>query len=718
MTDIRRSAGTRGGAGTLPLALGLALFAPIALLGNEAGALLRYPDIGSAVLFPPYAALTAVLVASPRRHWLWYILVGHVAHLATNWPQWTFTWVLFADVANIARALTAALLLQWLFDGRPKFEGLDALARFVLSAVLVAPAVGATIGAADVVLHGATSTFGAAWRAWFMGNALTGLTMMPAFVLGASRIAHWRPNRMSRRRSAETIGLGLTVAATCVLAAVVHGTTKWQLLLSFYAPLPVLLWAALRFSAIETSLALTAVTFAAVIGADRNIGPFFGSSPDESVLVVQLFVVLTSFTILCIVAMSTARRAVIRLHRAVLASARDRIAILDSRGAVLEANDSWRRFAETNDVASFHRTLAGQNYPAACAVAAERGDAIASRVLEGVTGVLDQTENRFEMEYDDVHHDSPERYALRVETLQHPDGGVVVRHTNVTARHRAQIELEEQRRQLSHLARVASLGQLSGALAHELNQPLASIGSNAEAARHLLKRGAGDTQLLDEILGDIITENYRAAEVIRRLRALLRRGETRLQPLNTAELIAEVLELAHAELITRRVTATSLIAPNLPPVLGDRVQLQQVLLNLILNACESMRVTPLRERQLWVVANVVGSSTQISIRDFGTGIPPALIGRLFEPFFTTKAEGLGLGLSISRTIVAAHGGRLWAENNPDGGATLYCVLTTAPVDAAVPAAQLGDHKASATNELPVATSLVAPASSTLGTPSL
>ena len=714
MTEIRKSADHSADAGTLSLALGMALFAPIAFLGNEIGVLLRYPGIGSAVLFPPYAALTAVLVASPRRHWIWYILVGHLAHF-TQWPQWTFTWVFFADVANIARALTAALLLRWQFDGRPKLEGVEALARFVVSTVLVAPAVGATFGAADVVLHDAASSFGAVWRAWFMSNALTGLTMMPAFVVGAARIADWRPRRMSRRRVAETIGLALAVATTCFLAIMVHSTTKWQLLLSLYAPLPVLLWAALRFSAIETSFALTAVTFAAIIGADRNIGPFLGWSPDESVLAVQLFVVLTSLTILCIVAVSSARRAIVHLHRAVLASARDRVAILDARGIVLEANDSWRRFAE-NDVASHHRTGQGDDYLRACAVAADRGDATASHILAGLSEVLGRTRNRFEIEYDEVLRDQRERVALRIETLTRPDGGAIVRHTDVTARHRAQIELEDQRRQLSHLARVASLGQLSGALAHELNQPLAAIGSNAEAARHLLKRRSGDVQDLDDILRDIITENYRAAEVIRRLRALLRRGETRLQPVDVAELIAEVLELAHAELITRRVTATSLVAPNLPPVLGDRVQLQQVLFNLILNACESMRATPLRERRLLIVVNAVANNTQISIRDFGTGIPPALIDRLFEPFFTTKAEGLGLGLSISRTIVAAHGGRLWAENNPDGGATLYCVLTSAPVEAVVPAARLASD-GPPVSDLSTTTAGITLPPSTLGAPS-
>jgi two-component system sensor kinase FixL len=250
----------------------------------------------------------------------------------------------------------------------------------------------------------------------------------------------------------------------------------------------------------------------------------------------------------------------------------------------------------------------------------------------------------------------------------------------VTARHMARVEIEEQRRQLSHLARVSMLGQLSGALAHELNQPLAAIASNADAARRLLARAPVDVAELDAIVTDIVAANQRAAQVIRRLRALLNRGETRLQPLDTAELVEEVLDLAHAELITRRVTATGVVAPNLPPVLGDRVQLQQVLLNLVLNACEAMSSCIPPDRRLSLtVAPDAGGNIRFSVRDCGSGIPSHLIDRLFEPFVTTKPEGLGLGLSISRTIVAAHGGRLWAQNNTDRGATVHCLLMGATV---------------------------------------
>ncbi len=640
----------------------------------------RYPDAGAAILFPPYAALTAALVVSARRDWVWYILVAAMAHFVAHWPQWSVSWVLLADVANVACAITAALLLRQVFRLTPRLESISTLARFIAGGVVVAPAIGATLGAAPGLLHDAAPSYWDSWIAWFMSNALTGLTVLPAFVLTALAALRRDPVRIDRGRVVEVLALSATLVATCAFTLIIISSQNWHLALLLYAPLPVLIWAALRFGAEGASVALSAITFAALWGSDRRIGPFLAGTPDDNVLVLQLFVVLTALPVLCIAAISGARRRVVRLHRALLASLHDHVAILDARGIVLEVNESWRRFAEAADGAPFHRAGAGDDYLGICRDAAEHGDFTATRALAGVTSVLTRERNRFEMEYDDNRGGRQHRYALGIESLARADGGAVVTRAEVTARRQAQMEIEEQRRALSHLARVSALGQLSGALAHELNQPLASIASNAEAARHLIKRRPIDLLEIGAILDDIVTENQRAAHVIRRLRALLKRGETRLQPMDTAELVNEVMELAHAELITRRVTATAWVAPDVPPVLGDRVQLQQVLLNLILNACEAMDGTSTTERKLSLIVDVdARNNPQVSIRDHGTGIPPALMDRLFEPFVTTKPEGLGLGLSISRTIVASHGGRLWAENNADGGATVHCVLVAAPV---------------------------------------
>ena len=666
-------------AGIVPLAPGLLLFTPAILLGNYVGALLQYPEIGAAILFPPYAILTAALIATARRDWIWYILVGSIAHFIAHWPHWSVTWVLLADIANISRALTAAVLLQWAFGGPPRLDSIRALAYFVVITVLVAPAVGATLGAADVMLHGGSTSFLRPWSGWFLSNALTGLTLLPALVLTITGTPSLWSRRVSRRRVFEAVLLSVALAVTCVVALLWRGRHPWHVALPLYSPLPVLIWAALRFGPAGASLALSFVAFGAIWAADRGTGPFVATATDANVLLLQVFLLLTTVPVLCIAAVNSGRHKVVQLYHALLASLQDHVAILDARGIVLEVNDSWRRFAETAEVELFHRVRVGDDYLEACRVAADQGDDTAARALTGVQRVLRRESRRFEMEYDQGQDGKRERFALSLETLARPDGGAVVTRANVTARRQALMQIEEQRRELSHLARVSVLGQLSGALAHELNQPLTAISSNAEAARRLLRQQPADLQEVDEILGDIASEDQRAAQVIRRLRALLKRGDTHLQPMDIRELVSEVLELSHAELITRRVTATAQVAPDLPSVLGDRVQLQQVLLNLILNACEAMTSTAAADRRLTLIANVdARNNVHVSVQDCGTGIPAALLENLFEPFVTTKSEGLGLGLSISRTIVAAHGGRLWAENNADRGATVHCLLMSSP----------------------------------------
>jgi signal transduction histidine kinase len=305
-------------------------------------------------------------------------------------------------------------------------------------------------------------------------------------------------------------------------------------------------------------------------------------------------------------------------------------------------------------------------------------DHAAARAMAGVGDVLELRQKRFEMEYDLERGDHREWYELRAEALERFEGGAVLTRSDVTARRTAQLEIEEQRRDLSHLARVAVLGQLTGALAHELRQPLSSILSNAEAARHLIKREAIDIGELREILGDIVSEDRRATQVIDGLRGLLKRGETRAQLIDTRALVQEVLQLAHSELVAHRVTAQSSVDDNLPPLVADRVQVQQVLLNLILNASEAMGSSPVGDRTLTLkVRATEHREVQFSIVDSGPGIPPAMIARLFEPFVTTKPEGLGLGLSIARSIVVAHGGRIWVENNPQGGAAVHCFFGSA-----------------------------------------
>jgi C4-dicarboxylate-specific signal transduction histidine kinase len=246
---------------------------------------------------------------------------------------------------------------------------------------------------------------------------------------------------------------------------------------------------------------------------------------------------------------------------------------------------------------------------------------------------------------------------------------------DISERKAAELEAAQHRAELTHLTRVTTLSELSGSLAHELNQPLAIILSNAQAAQRLLVQAPPDVAEVREILTDIVAEDRRAGEVIRRLRALLKRGETVLLPLSLNDVITEVLQLTNAELIERGVTVVRDLAPDLPMIAGDRVQFQQVVLNLILNGADAMSANASGARCLHVTTARHNNAVRASVRDEGCGLP-ADVERLFEPFFTTKAQGLGLGLAICRSIMDAQQGRLWAEPHPERGAIFYLEVPT------------------------------------------
>jgi PAS domain S-box-containing protein len=249
---------------------------------------------------------------------------------------------------------------------------------------------------------------------------------------------------------------------------------------------------------------------------------------------------------------------------------------------------------------------------------------------------------------------------------------------DITERRHDELEAARQRNELAHLSRVTLLGQLCGSLAHELNQPLTAILSNAQAAQRFLAKDLADAGELRDILCDIVAEDKLAAEVIRRLRVLLRKGEVQLEPLDINELVETVLKLVRSDFLNQNVALSTELAPHLPVVNGDSVQLQQVLLNLVVNGCDAMAGCEANERRLLVRTELAdGKDVRVSIADEGCGIPPGKMEHIFEPFFTTKTEGMGMGLAIGRTIVSAHGGKLWATNNAKHGATFQFTLPPA-----------------------------------------
>ena len=251
---------------------------------------------------------------------------------------------------------------------------------------------------------------------------------------------------------------------------------------------------------------------------------------------------------------------------------------------------------------------------------------------------------------------------------------VLVLVVDVTERRSIERAAARQRDEVAHLSRVAMLGELSGSLAHELNQPLTAILSNAQAAQRFLAQSPPRVDKLAEILADIVKSDHRAGAVIQRLRSMLRKEEAQRHPLDINEVVEESLRLMRSDLLNRHVAVSTDLDAALPTVSGDRNQLQQVLLNVVINGCDAMDGQEVDRRLLVRTRATTQGNVEVSVADRGAGIPAADLERVFEPFVTTKLQGLGLGLAICRSIVEAHGGRLWATNNADRGATLHCEL--------------------------------------------
>jgi two-component system, LuxR family, sensor kinase FixL len=275
-----------------------------------------------------------------------------------------------------------------------------------------------------------------------------------------------------------------------------------------------------------------------------------------------------------------------------------------------------------------------------------------------------------------------------VQTVKRPildkDGSanqVLGASTDITQRKKAESELQHNRQELAHVTRISTMGELAASLAHELNQPLTAILSNAQAAQRFMAADPADLEEVREILKDIVQDDSRASEVIQRMRALVKKEKISFVPLDLADVIREVELLVHGDAALHGIRVLLDLIPDLPRVRGDKVQLQQVVLNLLLNSFDAMKDCMVNEREVHVQAELEGEGLlRVAVRDRGIGLGNGKLDKVFQPFYTTKRDGLGMGLSISRSIIEAHSGRLWAENNPDRGATFYF---TVPVGGSV-----------------------------------
>ena len=246
---------------------------------------------------------------------------------------------------------------------------------------------------------------------------------------------------------------------------------------------------------------------------------------------------------------------------------------------------------------------------------------------------------------------------------------------DITARKQAELDAQRDRAQLSHLSRVALMGEMSASIAHELNQPLAGILSNAAAGQRFIDRGDVDQREIRELLGDIIADSRRASDVVRGIRGMVKKEQLERRSVDLNEVVMDALRIASGDAVLRSCQLETSLDANLPAIDGDPIQLQQVLLNLVINAFDAMQDTVPSRRQVLIATESNGDGTvRTSVRDHGIGISEEMRERLFDPFFSTKSEGLGMGLAIVRSIVEAHGGTITAENADDGGARFQFIL--------------------------------------------
>jgi C4-dicarboxylate-specific signal transduction histidine kinase len=264
--------------------------------------------------------------------------------------------------------------------------------------------------------------------------------------------------------------------------------------------------------------------------------------------------------------------------------------------------------------------------------------------------------------------------------------------TDIEERRRSEEALAQARSELAHVARVTAVGALTASIAHEVNQPLAGIVTNASTCLRMLAAEPPNLDGARETARRTIRDGRRASDVITRLRELFTRKAVVAEPVNLSDATREVLALSMTELRRSGVIVHEYVARDLPPVIGDRVQLQQVILNLIANAADAMNGVHDRARELWVTCERDASGdVWVSVRDTGIGLAPQATNRLFEPFYTTKSGGMGIGLSVSRSIIERHHGRLWASPNPEHGATFTFSLPPEHLAVAREASEMSVH---------------------------
>jgi signal transduction histidine kinase/integral membrane sensor domain MASE1 len=365
------------------------------------------------------------------------------------------------------------------------------------------------------------------------------------------------------------------------------------------------------------------------------------------------------------------------MKSAILRSLTSGVAVVDRNGLVLAVNESWTRHASLGGDAPIQ---VGDNLLDACRGAAQNGNSVAEEIASGVSAVIAGTQDIFVIEHRSDADGVPCWWSILVVPLNRPERGAVVTRSDISDLRRAELEAHRSRQALAHVARVATVGELTASLAHQLNQPLTAIMTNAHAARRILASDEPDLAEVREILIDIVRDDRRASDVIQRVRDLLHKGELEMTQVDLVRAIRDVADLVSSEALSRGVTILLDFESDAVVVRGDRVQIQQVILNLLHNGLDAMSGQEARAATIVVRCRAQANHVvEVSVRDSGPGLPVDAEEIVFEPFYTTKEDGMGMGLPIARSIVEAHGGVIHVERDSQAGATFVFTLPLAGV---------------------------------------
>jgi PAS domain S-box-containing protein len=658
---------------------GPVLVAALYLMGAEAAFLIgTLSDRIFAPFWPPNIVLFCALLLAPPRLWWLYLLAAFPAHVVAELgvgmplPQML---VAFATNAGVAILSTGAA--RHFLGPLPWFDNLRKACAYVAITAVATPAVVALGGAFVPILGGGSlDHYWSFWAQWCLSNAVSSLALGPVALTWLGDRKHLAA-QLSARVLVEGSILAVGLFLVCAMAfesgkgAVANGLLPALL----YLPLPLILWSAIRFGAKGASGAILVVAVALLWRALNGPSPFIAETPEASVFAIQAFLIGLSIPMLLLgAAIDETRRAEqdVRASEERMAFAAIAADVclwhFNYRSEQFWITDHGRKMLDfTPDEPITRQLVMDAIHPddRQAARDAMRSAALSDRVID--------------VEFRIVRRDGQVRWIrARARADINEDGHKIKisgSFADITSQKAAECEVVRQRHDLAHLMRVSMLGELSGSIAHELTQPLTAILSNAQAAKMLMAADKPDFSEVAAALDDIISEDNRAGEVIRHLRKMLKKGEAKFEPIDFNELIASTLQLLNSELVARRIKYHCDLSKTLPPMSGDPVQLQQVLLNLIMNAVEAMNeVSPSRRMvTIWTQA-LEGGKISVGISDRGVGLAPTHEERIFQPFFTTKERGLGLGLAICSSIVQLHGGTLNLENNPQEGATATLVI--------------------------------------------